>query len=280
MSTSQQAGRTAATQRAEPGVAVIPIVNWRGLATVYLKEVRRFCKVQLQTIWAPAVNTLLFLAIFTMAIDRGDRSVMGLPFHDFLAPGLIAMGMLQNSFANTSSSLLSAKLQGTIVDVLMPPLSPGELLFAYVAGAVTRAWFVGIVTFAAMLLWPSLHLSVANPLAILYFGTVGAAMLSLLGLLTGLWAEKFDHAAAVSNFVVQPLTLLSGTFYTIDRLREPWSTLSYLNPIFHVIDGFRHGFIGSSDGHLWTGAFLLLAVTALLLYACYRVLRTGWRIKA
>jgi ABC-2 type transport system permease protein len=277
---SQQQSRMPVARRAEPGVPVIPGINWRGLATVYLKEVRRFRKVHLQTIWAPAVNTLLFLAIFSVALARGDRAVMGVPFHDFLAPGLIAMGMMQSAFANTSSSLLSAKVQGTIVDVLMPPLSPGELLTAYVASAVTRAWIVGTVTFAAMLLWPQVHMGIADPLAIIFFGTAGAIFLSLLGLLTGLWAEKFDHAAAITNFVVQPLTLLSGTFYTVDRLGESWAAASHANPIFYVIDGFRAGFIGVSDSSTLLGALVLLGAVLVLSVASYRVLSSGWRIKA
>jgi ABC-2 type transport system permease protein len=268
--------------RAEPGVAVIPFVNWGGLATLYVKEVRRFFKVQLQTIWAPAITTLLFLAIFTLALSGDGRAVtvLGVPFRDFLAPGLIVMGMIQNAFANSSSSVLIAKIQGTIIDVLMPPLSSGELLVSYVLGAVTRAWLVGIAIWLAMLLWPDLHVMPRHPLAILYFGTMGAMMLGLLGILTGIWAEKFDHAAAVTNFVVQPLSLLSGTFYTIDRLQGFWQAASHANPFHWVISGFRYGFIGRSDGDLLTGGVMLLAVNAALWAVCYQLLRSGWKLKA
>lgn len=265
--------------RAEPGVMVIPFVNWRGLATLYLKEVRRFFKVQLQTVWAPSITTLLFLAIFTVALGRGGRVVMGVPFNDFLAPGLIVMGMIQNAFANSSSSILIGKIQGTIIDSLMPPLSSGELLVSYVAGALTRAWLVGAAVWVAMILWPDVHVGIRHPLAVFYFGSMGAIMLSLLGVLTGIWADKFDHAAAVTNFVVQPLSLLSGTFYTVDRLAGPWQAISHANPFFYVIDGFRYGFIGTADGPFAVGAVALLAINVALWTLSYRLLRSGWKLK-
>lgn len=265
---------------AEPGVMIITGVNWQGLKTLYLKEVRRFFKVQLQTVWAPAITTLLFLVIFAVAMTGARPSVMGVPYVDFLGPGLIVMGMIQNSFANTSSTLLIAKVQGTIVDVLMPPLSHGELLGAWVAGALTRAWLVGVAVWLAMLLAPGVDVPIRHPLVVLYFGTMGAALLALLGVLTGIWADKFDHAAAVTNFVVQPLTLLSGTFYAIDRVSDTMRTVSHLNPFFYVIDGFRYGFLGVSDGLAVQGAIVLLIADVLLWVACYRLLKSGWRLRA
>ena len=267
-------------RRAEPGEFVIGRINWLGLRTLYLKEVRRFFKVQLQTMWAPAINTLLFLAIFTVGMGRGDRSLLGVPFADFLAPGLVVMGMMQAAFANTSSSILVAKVQGTMIDVLMPPLSSGELLVSYVAGAVTRAWMVGAITLAAMLLWPGVSVGLHAVWPLLLFGTLGATMLALMGVLTGLWAEKFDHAAAVTNFVVQPLTLLSGTFYTLDLLAPPWEAAGHFNPFFYAIDGFRFGLIGRADGPLDVGCALLVVICALLWLLCFRLLKRGWRLKA
>ncbi len=264
----------------EPGVVVIPSVNWVGLKTLYLKEVRRFFKVQLQTIWAPAITTLLFLVIFALALGGTRAAVLGVPYADFLGPGLIVMGMIQNAFANSSSSLLVAKVQGSIIDVLMPPLSAGELVAAYVAGALTRAWLVGIAVWLVMLVAPGVDVPIRDPLLVLYFGTMGAVMLALLGVLTGIWADKFDHAAAVTNFVIQPLTLLSGTFYAIDRVNPTMKTISHANPFFYVIDGFRSGFIGVSDGLLGQGAIMLLVVNVVLWVVCYRVLRSGWRLKA
>ena len=271
--------KRAASVHSEPGVPVIARINWPGLATLYAKEVRRFFKVQLQTIWAPAITTLLFLAIFTVALGRGDVTVLGAKFNDFLAPGLIVMAMMQNAFANSSSSILIGKIQGTIVDVLMPPLSPGELVLSFVAGAVTRAWLVGAAVWAAMWLWPDVGVAINDPFAVLFFGTMGAVMLALAGILTGLWADKFDHAAAITNFLVQPLSLLSGTFYTIDRLAEPWRSVSHFNPFFHVIDGFRAAFIGVHDGMAGAAAPTLIAINLVLWAVCYWALRTGWRIK-
>ena len=263
----------------EPGVTVIPGVNWQGLQTLYLKEVRRFFKVQLQTVWAPAITTLLFLVIFALALGRSRQNVMGVPYADFLAPGLIVMGMIQNSFANTSSSLLIAKIQGTIVDVLMPPLSSAELLVAWVGGAVTRAWLVGGAVYLVMLLAPGVDVPISNFGVVVYFGTMGAVMLALLGILTGIWADKFDHAAAITNFVVQPLTLLSGTFYAIDKVSPAMRTISHANPFFYIIDGFRYGFLGVADGLAGQGAVVLLVIDVLLWAVCYRLLKTGWRLK-
>jgi ABC-2 type transport system permease protein len=264
----------------EPGVVVIPSVNWQGLQTLYLKEVRRFFKVQLQTIWAPAITTLMFLVIFSLALGRSRGLVLGVPFADFLGPGLIVMGMIQNAFANSSSSLLVAKVQGSIIDILMPPLSAGELVTAYVAGALTRAWLVGLAVWAVMLVAPGVDVPIRNPWLVLYFGSMGAIMLSLLGVLTGVWADKFDHAAAITNFVVQPMTLLSGTFYAIDRVNPIMATISHANPFFYIIDGFRSGFIGVSDGLLGQGALILLVLNVVLWWVCYQVLRAGWRLKA
>ncbi|MGI4879058.1 MAG: ABC transporter permease [Janthinobacterium lividum] len=264
----------------EPGVVVIPGVNWQGLQTLYLKEVQRFFKVQLQTVWAPAMTTVLFLVIFALALGRARTSVMGVPYADFLGPGLIVMGMIQNSFSNTSSSLLIAKLQGTIVDVLMPPLSTGELMVSWVAGAVTRGWLVGLAVYLALLIAPGVDVPVNNLGIVLYFGTAGTVMLALLGILTGMWAEKFDHAAAVTNFIVQPLTLLSGTFYAIDRVSPTMRLISHANPFFYVIDGFRYGFLGVADGLALQGAIILSVIDVALWIICYRLVHAGWRLQA
>ncbi len=267
------------------GVPVIHQVNWLGLWTLYMKEVRRFFKVQTQTIWAPAITTLLFLVIFTVAMGREGRMVLGVNFATFIAPGLIAMGMMQNAFANASFSFLAGKIQGTIIDYLMPPLSEGELMLAMSAAAVTRSVLVGLALAAAMLLWPGVHLGMAHPWAVAWFGLMGAILLSLIGLLTSLWAEKFDHNAAVTNFVIAPLSLLSGTFYVIDNLSPAFQAVSRLNPFFYVISGFRFGFLGQSDIgstntavlHGALGLGVLNLVVALVLY---RLLRSGWKLKS
>nr|WP_205481387.1 ABC transporter permease [Sphingomonas arenae] len=249
------------------------------MKTLYIKEVRRFFKVQTQTVWAPAVTTLLFLVIFTVALGGVKRTVLGVPFADFIAPGLIVMAMMQNAFANSSFSLLVGKIQGTIVDYLMPPLSTGELIAALVAAAVTRAFLVGGAVWLAMALWPGVHVSVQHPLAVLWFGLIGALMLSFLGLLTSIWAEKFDHAAAVTNFVVAPLSLLSGTFYSVEALAPLWRGISHANPFFYVISGFRFGFLGAADSPIWVGAAVLAVLNLVLWGLCFGLLRSGWKIK-
>ncbi|MBB5727571.1 ABC transporter permease [Sphingomonas prati] len=263
-----------------PGVPVIPFVNWGGMTALYVKEVRRFFKVQLQTIWAPAITTLLFLVIFTVALGGGERTVLGRPFATFVAPGLIVMGMMQNAFANASFSLLVGKMQGTIVDYLMPPLSTGELVAGLVGAAVTRAILVGFAVWLAMAFWPGVQIVPHHPLAVIWFGLLGASMLGFLGLLTSIWADKFDHAAAVTNFVVAPLSLLSGTFYSIESLHGVFQTLSHLNPFFYVISGFRYGFIGTTDSPVLLGGLVLLGVNVALGALCYTLIRKGWRLKS
>ncbi len=264
---------------ADPGVPVIRNVNWGGVRTLYIKEVRRFFKVQLQTIWAPAITTLLFLVIFSVAMGGAARNVLGVPFPDFVAPGLIAMAMLNNAFANSSFALLVGKIQGTIVDYLMPPLSTGELLAALVGGAVTRAFLVGIVLWGAMLLYPGVHVMPRHPGAVLWFGLFGSIFLALAGVLTSIWAEKFDHAAAVTNFVIGPLTLLSGTFYSVDALTPTFRAISHLNPFFYIISGFRYGFLERADSPVLLGGAVILVIDIVLAMLCYALLRSGWKLK-
>lgn len=266
--------------RSEPGVPSIRSVNWGGLQALYVKEVRRFFKVQLQTIWAPALTTMLYLVIFTVALGGVKREVLGAPFADFLAPGLIIMGMMQNAFANSSFSLLVGKIQGTIVDYLMPPLSTAEVLFGLAGAAVTRAIFVGVAIWLAMAFWPGVHVGPKHIWAIVLFGLLGSAMLAFMGVLTSIWAEKFDHAAAVTNFVVAPLALLSGTFYSVDKLAPTFAAISHANPFHYAISGFRYGFIGQADIPLGFGVGLLLAINAALALLCYTLLKTGWKIKS
>lgn len=268
----------------ERGMPIITGINRIGLWSLYVKEVRRFFKVQTQTIWAPAVTTLLFLVIFTVALGRNGASALGFPFGDFVAPGLIVMGMMQNAFANSSFSFLSGKIQGTIIDLLMPPLSEGELMTGILAAAITRAVLVGCTVAAAMALYPGVHLHARAPWAIAWFGLMGSMLLALMGLLASIWAEKFDHNAAVTNFVIAPLSLLSGTFYTIDRLSGAFHTVSLFNPFFYVISGFRYGFLGESDigsgAQVMQAAVGLLVLNALLALFTYAVLRSGWKLRS
>lgn len=265
---------------AEPGQPRIRAINMAGTWALFVKEVRRFMKVQLQTIWAPAITTLLYLVIFTVALGGERRMVLGVPFADFLAPGLIMMGMLNNAFANASFAMLVGKIQGTIIDYLMPPISDGELLFALVAAAVTRALMVGGAIWLAMLFWPGVDVMPRHIWAIAAFALLGSAMLGFMGMLTSIWAEKFDHAAAVTNFLVAPLALLSGTFYSVDKLLPAFQTISHFNPFFYAISGFRYGFLGTTDTDVANGLIVLCALNIALGTACYLVLRSGWKLRA
>jgi ABC-2 type transport system permease protein len=252
-------------------------VNWEGLKTLYLKEVRRFWKVGLQTVASPVVTVLLYMMVFVVATRGARPGAAGVPFAQFVAPGLIMMSILNNAFANSSSSLIQAKIMGTAPDFLTPPLSAFELCAGFALGAATRGIVVGVVT--AVACWPFSRFGVYDVGAILYFGVVASLLMGLVGVLTGLWAEKFDHLAAVTNFVVMPLTFISGTFYSTTALPEPFRLLTHFNPMFYLIDGFRYGFIGHADGSLWIGAVYSAALTLVLAVWCWGIFRTGWRLK-
>jgi len=268
-----QPSRTAA-----PRPRAMGRVNWRGFWTLYRKEVMRFVNVGMQTVLAPMITALIFFAIFNLALGRAMETAGGVPYAVFLAPGLMMMTLVQNAFANTSSSLLISKVQGNIVDVLMPPLSPAELTLAYALGGVTRGLVVAVAVWIGLL--PFVDIPVHNLAAIVYFAFMASLMLSLVGLIGGIWADKFDHVAAVQNFVITPLSFLSGTFYTIDRLPESWHIAAYLDPFFYMIDGMRYGFIGHADGDPLTGAAMVLVVDAILLVIAHRMVATGYKLKA
>ncbi|MEO1678476.1 MAG: ABC transporter permease [Pseudomonadota bacterium] len=261
----------------ELGVRRFGRVNWLGTRTLAERECRRFLSIWRQTLVAPAVTAGLFLAIFALAIGPNRPDVMGVPFLIFLAPGLAMMTVIQQSFSNTSSSMSAAKAQGNIVDTLMPPLSGGELVAGYVAGGVVRGLFVGIPLMVAMVL--GLGIPVAHPLWVLVFMVLGGAFMGGLGLLTGIYAKKFDQTAAISNFIVTPLSFLSGTFYSIDAT-PPWmAVLLHINPVFYLIDGVRYGTIGTSDSSPWLGLLVAGVATAGVLGVACHWLRTGYRLK-
>ena len=253
-------------------------VNWTGLQTLYLKEVRRFWKVGLQTVAAPVVTTLLYMMVFVVAMRNANPTVEGVPFAQFVAPGLIMMAILTNAFANASSSLIQAKIMGTAPDFLTPPLSPFELTAAFSLGAATRGMLVGLVT--ALSVWPFAHSTIFDLAAVLYYSAAASLMMGFVGLLTGLWAEKFDHLAAVTTFVVTPLTFLSGTFYTIHRLPPFAQSFAAFNPFFYLIDGFRYGFVGHADGSVMIGVIYTGTLTVTLGVASWAVIRSGWRLKS
>lgn len=252
--------------------------NWIGLRTLYMREIRRFTKVYTQTIMAPVVTTLLFLAVFSLALGREHRVVAGLPFEQFLAPGLIMMAIAQNAFANTSSSIMVSKIQGNIVDILMPPFTAHELWLALVMGGASRGIAVGIAVGVAMTFFVGLGLYA--PGYIIFHALLASVLLSQLGMIGGIWAEKFDHMAAITNFFITPLAFLSGTFYSIQRLPETFQVVAHFNPFFYMIDGFRYGVLGHADGNITAGLLVMIGINLTLWLVCIRLLHNGYKLKA
>ena len=252
-------------------------VNWLGFWTLYMKEVRRFAKIPMQTVLAPVMSSLLYILVFAVATKGARPPVHGVQFTEFVAPGLVMMTVLNNAFANTSSSLLQAKMMGLSADFLTPPLTSIEQTTAFILGGATRGIVVGLVTIATV--WPFAHAHLAHAWAALWFMFGASMIMSELGVLAGLWADKFDHMAMVQNFVIMPLTFLSGTFYTADALPEPFRTISHWNPMFYMIDGFRYGFIGVADGNVAIGATMTLGLTVALFVWCWVLFVKGYRLK-
>lgn len=253
-------------------------VNFIGLLTLINKECARFTSVYLQTLITPMITTILFYAIFATAFGGMNRVIGTLPYLTFLAPGLIMMSMVQNAFANTSSSLMISKVQGNIVDVLMPPLSAFEILLAYSISGVIRGLVVGICCVPAILIFTPIHIH--SIWAILGFGLSGCMLLSIAGVAAGLWAEKFDHLAAITNFFVVPMTFLSGTFYSMQSLPQKWQLFAHINPFYYMIDGFRYGLTGYSETNLLVGFGLIFEISVGLFIFTYGMLLTGYKIKS
>ena len=251
-------------------------MSFIGATTLFKKEVKRFCKVYQQTIVAPAFTSLLFLLVINVAIE--DRINYDFNYIDFLAPGLIIMGMMQNSFANTSSSLLSSKVAGNIVDLLMPPFKINEIIIVYSMAAIIRAFLVGFLTFIMMI--PFVNFEFLNFSNLIIYTFLGSLYLALIGLVAGIWAEKFDNMSAITNFVITPLTFLSGTFYSVDRLKEPFYTISLYNPFYYIIEGFRSSFIYVESESTLNGVVYLTALNIIMYLICYYILKSGWKLKS
>ncbi len=260
-----------------PGPRRLGAFNWLGLWTLYAKEVRRFAKVATQTLLSPLVTTLLYLLIFSLALGRSLPQLGGVTYAQFLVPGLIMMSMAQNAFANTSSSIVIAKIQGNIVDLLMPPLSAGELALGLAGGGLTRGLAVGFVTTTVVAFF--VPVAIHSWFFLLFDAAAASLMMALLGILAGLWAEKFDQMAAVTNFVITPLSFLSGAFYSTERLPAFWQAVAHLNPLFYMIDGFRYAFIGHADGSLAAGVAVLTAADVLLWLALWRLIHRGYKLR-
>ncbi len=269
-----------ATANGAPGMGARRFgrVNWLGLYTLIEREVIRFTTIWTQTIMAPLITAGLFLLVFSLALGSRRGDVMGVPFASFLAPGILMMTVIQNAFANTASSLVISKIQGNIVDTLMPPLSPAELVIGYVAGGVLRGFAVAaavmIVTF------PVLGVGIAHPLWVVLFITMGSALLALVGMLAGIVSERFDQMNAITNFIITPLSFLSGTFYSIEVLPDFLRVLTHFNPVFYLIDGLRYGVIGASDSSPVVGALFCGALIVVLGLWTWRWFASGYRLKA
>ncbi|ATF17660.1 ABC transporter permease [Phaeobacter gallaeciensis] len=253
-------------------------MNWLGLRTLARREITRFLVVWTQTLLAPMVTAALFLMIFNIAIGPGRGDVMGVPFIEFLAPGIMMMTVIQNAFANTSSSIVITKVQGNIVDTLMPPLSGFEILLGYLAGAVARGVLVALGIGSGLML--VLGVVPEHPLVALLFVVLGALFLGGLGIVAGVFAEKFDQMAAITNFIVTPLAFLSGTFYSVEALPPVLRLLSHLNPVFYLIDGVRFGVIGTSDSTPLLGLLVCSLSSAAIGTLAWLMLRSGYRLKS
>lgn len=252
-------------------------VNWIGTYTLCKREIWRFTKVWNQTIVAPIITTLLFLAVLTLATGRGAQVMDGLPYTQFIAPGLVMMAIVQNAFANASSSLMLAKIQGVIIDILMPPLSAGEVTLAYVVGGVVRGTMVGVVVMIAVYFFVPFTLH--HPWIGLFYVMAATIMLALLGVLTGVWSQGFDQLSAITNYIITPLAFLSGTFYSIKLLPEFWYHVCHFNPFFYMIDGFRYAITGYTDGGIGRGMIVLVTVNIVLWLVTVHLFRKGYRLK-
>ena len=266
------------TTESVPQPRPLGAVHWLGLTTMIAKEIDRFLKAYPQTVMAPVISTLLFYTVFAIMMGGPKRSVGDVPFLTFLVPGLIMMTMAQNAFMNTSGSLVLSKLQGNIVDILMTPLSSFELTISYVISGIARGLMTGVLLVFCFM--PLVDVSVKNAMYILYHAVAGSMMFASLGVLAGIWADKFDHVITVHSFIVLPATFLSGAFSSLQDLPEKWHMLCYLNPFFYIVDGFRYGFIGVADSDLLMGALFALVVNLGLLGFAYHLFDSGYKLKA
>ena len=266
------------TKKYKIGSRRFGLINWVGAWTLYKKEVLRFLIVWIQTIFSPLISSLLFLLVLSLAIgaDRGD--VLGVPFITFLAPGLISMQVIQQSFSHSSSSFMIGKIQGNIVDLLYAPLSATEVTISIALAAVTRSVMIAIVSIIVFKFF--IDIEIINYLLLIVFTLLSSFILGNIGIIAGLWAEKFDHMATVTNFVIVPLSFLSGTFYSIERLPEFLQIISKANPFFYMIDGFRYSFIGKADGSIFIGLTYLSALSFVSWFVTYLLYKKGYKIKS
>ena len=254
------------------------LINWIGFKSLWLKECNRFLVVWQQTLLSPLVSSLLFLSVLTLALGNEKGNVLGYPFISFLAPGLIAMSILTQSFSHSVSSLMIGKIQGNIVDMLYAPLSALEVSMAIILAAITRSLLIAIISILVFSI--IIEIQIYNILFIFIFSFLGSFLLGALGFISGLWAEKFDHTATVTNFIITPLSFLSGVFYSIDKLPSFFLVISNFNPFFYAIDGFRYGFLGVSDGSIVFGIIYLTILSFIIGFVAFYLYRKGYKIKS
>ena len=266
------------TKKYKIGSRRFGVVNWVGAWTLYKKEVLRFLIVWVQTIFSPLISSLLFLLVLSLAIGADRGEVLGVPFITFLAPGLISMQVIQQSFSHSSSSFMIGKIQGNIVDLLYAPLSASEVTISVSLAAVTRSVMIAIVSIIVFKLL--IDIEIKNYLLLTIFTLLSSFILGNIGIIAGLWAEKFDHMATVTNFVIVPLSFLSGTFYSINRLPEVLQIISKANPFFYMIDGFRYSFIGKADGSILVGLLYLTVLSFVSWFVTYILYKKGYKIKS
>lgn len=252
--------------------------NVLGAWTLYKRETWRFMKVWNQTLIAPVVTTLLFLAILNLGLGGTTRIIDGMAFSQFIAPGLVMMAIVQNAFANTSSSLMLSKIQGVIIDILMPPLSAGEITLSLLLGGVTRGLLVGITVCAAV--YSFVPFTLHSFSYALFYVIASSMMLALLGILAGIWSQSFDQLSGLTNYIITPLSFLSGTFYSIKALPPFWHQLCHFNPFFYMIDGFRYAITGYTDGSIMVGMIVMVLTNSILWMLTVFLLRKGWRLKS
>ena len=259
------------------GHRALPAFAWTPTWTLFRKEVLRFARVWLQTIAAPLVTTLLYLLVFGHALGGHIHIYPGVSYIDFIVPGLMMMSVLQNAFANSSSSLIQAKVTGNIIFVLLSPLRPTEIFLAMTAASIARGIAVGLAILLLALLF--LHLPLQHPFWVLIFTILGAGGMGALGIVAGLWAEKFDQIAGFQNFLIMPLTFLAGVFYSVQSLPGIWRQLSMVNPFFYIVDGFRYGFFGDADLSVWASLAVALAFFLVSAAAAWRLLASGYKLR-
>jgi len=260
------------------GVRRFGLINWVGAFSLYKKEVLRFLIVSGQTLIGPILTSILFLVVISLAIGNTKQDVLGVPYIEFLANGLIMMQVIQQSFSHSSSSLMMSKMMGTIIDIVNSPLSALEITISMVLAAITRGLCIAFISTIIFTFF--LDFNIQNYFLWFFYIFLAGFFLGSLGIIAGLYADKFDQMATVTNFIIVPLSFLSGTFYSIDKLPDILKSLSYYNPFFHMIDGFRYSFIGQLDGSLKFGLTFLIIISLITWYISFLLFRKGYKIKS